>query len=141
MAEMSFAPTRLRRARDKHDQNQYFGISLGDPFEFLKGCTAPSPTTLIAEPQQVCFPGMPGKMLGAVLSAYGPVSNLEVINCNLPQSPGGKLKPTDVLVEIHAASVNPTDCKVRKGTLSNICPLKLPTILGIDLSGKTPLLS
>jgi hypothetical protein len=131
---MSFAPTRLRRGRDKKDQNHYFGITLGDPFEFLKGCTAPS-NGMAVEPQQVCFPGMPVKMLGAVLSAYGPVSNFEVKYCDLPQSPGGMLKPTEVLVEIHAASVNPTDCKVRKGTLSNICPLKLPTILGIDLSG------
>jgi NADPH:quinone reductase-like Zn-dependent oxidoreductase len=79
---------------------------------------------------------MPVKMLGVVLSAYGPASNLEVVYCNLPQSIGGELKPTEVLVEIHAASVNPTDCKARKGTLANICPLKLPSILGIDLSGR-----
>jgi NADPH:quinone reductase-like Zn-dependent oxidoreductase len=37
---------------------------------------------------------------------------------------------------VHSASVNPTDWKQRKGTLSTIFPLKLPCILGIDLSGR-----
>ncbi|MFM7858976.1 MAG: alcohol dehydrogenase catalytic domain-containing protein, partial [Flammeovirgaceae bacterium] len=70
--------------------------------------------------------------LAAVLSAYGPVSNLEIKYCQMPDY---KLGASEILVEIYAASVNPTDCKARKGTLENICPLTLPTILGIDFSG------
>jgi hypothetical protein len=137
MAEMSFAPTRLRRGADKKDQNKIFGIlGLTDTFEFLKGCAAPSKTVeLVAESEQVQFPKKPKKMLAVILSAYGPPSNLECLYCDLPQLPGGQLDSFEVLVEIHAASVNPTDCKARKGTLSNICPLKLPAILGIDFSG------
>jgi len=41
-----------------------------------------------------------------------------------------------VVVEVHACSVNPTDWKQRKGTLSTICPLSLPCVLGIDLAGR-----
>ena len=41
-----------------------------------------------------------------------------------------------VVVEVYACSVNPTDWKQRKGTLSTMCPLSLPCVLGIDLAGK-----
>ena len=41
-----------------------------------------------------------------------------------------------VVVQVHACSVNPTDWKQRKGTLSTMCPLSLPCVLGIDLAGK-----
>ena len=138
MAEMSFAPTKMRRSSDKKDQNKILGmLGISDPFDFLKGCTAPSRAEdFVSEPEQVHFPQRPKKMLAAILKSYGPATNLEVKYCDLPQMPRGELGPFDVLVEIHAASVNPTDCKARKGTLSNICPLNLPTILGIDFSGK-----
>jgi len=75
-------------------------------------------------------------MLGAALGDYGAASELKVQLCDLPRLPMGKLKGTEVVVEIHSASVNPTDWKQRKGTLSTICPLTLPCILGIDLSGR-----
>ena len=137
MAEMSFAPTQLRRGKDSKDKNQVLNMfGLSDTLEFLKGCAAPSKSAdFISETEPVEFPKMPKKMLAVVLSSYGPPSNLEAVHCNLPQSRGGQLDMYEVLVEIHAASVNPTDCKARKGTLSHICPLKLPAILGIDFSG------
>lgn len=41
----------------------------------------------------------------------------------------------DVLVQIHAASVNPVDFKIRDGKLKLVVPYRLPIILGNDLSG------
>ena len=41
----------------------------------------------------------------------------------------------DVLVQIHAASVNPIDFKIRDGKLKLILPYRLPFILGCDLAG------
>lgn len=41
----------------------------------------------------------------------------------------------DVLVQIHAASVNPLDLKIRDGKLKLVLPLRLPLVLGNDLAG------
>ncbi|MFD9304113.1 NADP-dependent oxidoreductase [Streptomyces sp. NPDC060048] len=41
----------------------------------------------------------------------------------------------DVLVRIHAASVNPLDLKIRGGDLKAVLPYRLPLILGNDLAG------
>lgn len=41
----------------------------------------------------------------------------------------------DVLVRIHAASVNPVDLKIRNGDLKAILPLRAPLVLGNDLAG------
>jgi len=43
--------------------------------------------------------------------------------------------PGDVLVQVHAASLNPVDYKIRDGKLKAIIPYRLPLILGNDLSG------
>ena len=43
--------------------------------------------------------------------------------------------PNDVLVKLHASSVNPVDCKMRAGSHQLLIPRKLPTILGMDASG------
>ncbi|MGW7456706.1 NADP-dependent oxidoreductase [Streptomyces sp. NPDC054797] len=48
-----------------------------------------------------------------------------------PPEPGAD----DVLVEIHAASVNPLDFKIRDGALRMILPYRLPLVLGNDLAG------
>jgi NADPH:quinone reductase-like Zn-dependent oxidoreductase len=42
----------------------------------------------------------------------------------------------DVLVKIHASSVNPVDWKIRKGYLKDFVPHKFPLILGWDLAGE-----
>lgn len=41
----------------------------------------------------------------------------------------------DVLVQIHAASLNPLDSKIRNGELKLLLPYRLPLILGNDLAG------
>jgi NADPH:quinone reductase-like Zn-dependent oxidoreductase len=49
--------------------------------------------------------------------------------------PDPKAGPHDVLVQIHAASVNPVDLKIRDGDLKTILPLRAPFVLGNDLAG------
>jgi alcohol dehydrogenase len=45
------------------------------------------------------------------------------------------LRDGDVLVQIHAASINPVDFKTRDGKLKAVIAYRLPIILGSDLSG------
>lgn len=42
----------------------------------------------------------------------------------------------EVLVEVHAAGVNPLDCKIREGRMKAIFDYPKPFILGLDVSGK-----
>jgi NADPH:quinone reductase-like Zn-dependent oxidoreductase len=44
-------------------------------------------------------------------------------------------QPGEVLVEIHAASVNPLDAKIRDGEFRLILPYRLPLVLGNDFAG------
>jgi len=46
-----------------------------------------------------------------------------------------ELRDDVVLVQIHAASVNPLDLKIRDGKLKLVLPYRLPLILGNDLAG------
>ncbi len=43
--------------------------------------------------------------------------------------------PNEVLIKIHAASVNPVDWKIRAGHMKDFLPLTLPATLGSDVSG------
>ncbi|MFO0760124.1 MAG: NADP-dependent oxidoreductase [Byssovorax sp.] len=69
-------------------------------------------------------------MLAARIHEYGSPDVLRVEEVDKP-SPG----PRDVLIEVHASSVNPVDYKVRMGAQRNIMRYKLPWILGLDVSG------
>jgi len=51
------------------------------------------------------------------------------------EMPEPEMRKDDVLVQIHAASVNPLDFKIRDGKLKLILPYRLPFILGNDLAG------
>lgn len=42
----------------------------------------------------------------------------------------------DLLIKVHAASVNPIDWKVREGQLAAIMPLEFPRVLGRDCAGE-----
>jgi NADPH:quinone reductase-like Zn-dependent oxidoreductase len=49
--------------------------------------------------------------------------------------PDPKAGAHDVLVRIHAASVNPVDLKIPDGDLKAVLPLRAPFVLGNDLAG------
>ena len=51
------------------------------------------------------------------------------------EMPDPEVRDDDVLVQIHAASVNPLDLKIRGGSLKLILPYRLPFVLGNDLAG------
>jgi len=61
---------------------------------------------------------------------YGDASVLQLDDVPPPQ-----LRPRDVRIRVCATSVNPVDWKIRSGGQRNIIPLKLPWILGLDVSG------
>ncbi|MEU9130401.1 NADP-dependent oxidoreductase [Kitasatospora sp. NPDC048540] len=65
-----------------------------------------------------------------LIEKYGDQSAVHAAELPDPQ-PG----PEDVLVEIHAASVNPLDFKIRDGAFKRILPYRLPLVLGNDLAG------
>ncbi|MFE2022901.1 NADP-dependent oxidoreductase [Streptomyces sp. NPDC059499] len=49
--------------------------------------------------------------------------------------PDPQVGADDILVRIHAASVNPLDLKLRDGAFKAVTPYRLPLILGNDLAG------
>lgn len=69
-------------------------------------------------------------MKAAVIDAFGPSSNLDVRD--IPR-PG--ITPDQILVEVHAASVNPIDWKIRNGLMAARYGEEFPMVLGLDASG------
>lgn len=53
----------------------------------------------------------------------------------LADMPEPALHDDDVLVEIHAASINPLDLKIRDGAFKLLLPYRLPLIMGNDCAG------
>jgi NADPH:quinone reductase-like Zn-dependent oxidoreductase len=51
------------------------------------------------------------------------------------EMPDPQLREDDVLIQIHAAGVNPLDSKIRDGAFKLILPYRLPLILGNDVAG------
>jgi alcohol dehydrogenase len=49
--------------------------------------------------------------------------------------PDPEMRVDDVLIEIHAAGVNPLDSKIRDGEFKLLLPYRLPLILGNELAG------
>lgn len=69
-------------------------------------------------------------MKAAFIRRYGGNDVVELGDLPAPQAGPGEL-----LVEVHAASVNPVDFKIRGGMLKMIVPFRFPLILGNDFSG------
>jgi NADPH:quinone reductase-like Zn-dependent oxidoreductase len=69
-------------------------------------------------------------MKAAQISEYGDASVVQINEVPQPQ-------PTaeQVLVQVHAASLNPFDTMVRSGALKDSMPLPLPMTLGGDIAG------
>lgn len=53
----------------------------------------------------------------------------------IAELPDPKPKPGEIVVDIHATSVNPADCSVRRGQRQNVVPGNFPQTLGRDFSG------
>ncbi|AGH96636.1 hypothetical protein A11Q_2420 [Pseudobdellovibrio exovorus JSS] len=70
------------------------------------------------------------KMRAALISKYGKNEKLKFTNVDIPTC-----GDTDVLVEIHAASLNPIDFKIRDGQVKFVRSYKFPLILGHDIAG------
>ncbi len=69
-------------------------------------------------------------MKAARIHRYGDPSVLQLDDVPRPQ-----MRPRDLRIRVCATSVNPVDWKIRSGGQRNIIPLKLPWILGLDVSG------
>ena len=70
-------------------------------------------------------------MRAFVLTGYGAISD----NVSLAEIPGPVAGPGEVLIEVHAASLNPIDFKLVHGALRRISTYKLPRPIGFDASG------
>lgn len=64
------------------------------------------------------------------IGGYGGSEALEIMDVARP-NPGS----SDVLVEVHAASVNPIDWKIREGHMKAFVDIPMPHIMGRDVSG------
>jgi NADPH:quinone reductase-like Zn-dependent oxidoreductase len=73
---------------------------------------------------------VPPRMKAAQIGAYGPVDTITVNEVAVP-SPG----QGQVLIEVHASSINPVDTWIREGKRKDRWPLQLPATLGYDVAG------
>jgi NADPH:quinone reductase-like Zn-dependent oxidoreductase len=69
-------------------------------------------------------------MKAAIIDRYGGNDAVRIANTAIPT-----LGATDLLVRVHAASVNPVDIKTREGKLKTLLKYRFPLVLGNDLSG------
>lgn len=69
-------------------------------------------------------------MKAAQINEYGDASVITINEINTPVAGEGQ-----VLVEVHAASLNPFDTIVRAGYMKDMIPLELPVTLGGDIAG------
>jgi NADPH:quinone reductase-like Zn-dependent oxidoreductase len=69
-------------------------------------------------------------MKAAVLDQFGPVEVMQV-----REIPKPLIKPDQILAEVHAASINPIDWKMREGQMAGRYGDEFPMILGWDCSG------
>ncbi|RFA33322.1 NADPH:quinone reductase [Virgibacillus dokdonensis] len=69
-------------------------------------------------------------MKAIIINQYGHANQLQERDVPKPQ-----IKDNQVLVEMHATSINPIDWKVREGYLKEMLPLEFPIILGWDAAG------
>lgn len=70
-------------------------------------------------------------MKAVVIRRYG---SAEVLQCEELEQP--KIKPEQLLIRVHASSVNPIDWKIRQGMLSLLTGNNFPMFLGFDVAGE-----
>lgn len=69
-------------------------------------------------------------MKAAQINEYGDASVIQINDIEKPSASEGQL-----LIEVHAASLNPFDTKIRAGYMKDAIPLQFPTTLGGDIAG------
>jgi NADPH:quinone reductase-like Zn-dependent oxidoreductase len=69
-------------------------------------------------------------MKALILKKYGKPD--QVVFADIPRP---ALKPDEILVQVHAAGLNPIDSMIPKGTFKAIVRFQLPATLGSDLAG------
>src|SRR5690625_1848477 len=69
-------------------------------------------------------------MKAIVIEQYGGAEELVEKELSKPV-----IQDNQVLIEMHATSINPIDWKVREGYLKEMIPLEFPLILGWDAAG------
>ena len=70
-------------------------------------------------------------MNALVINSYGGPGNLQIQTVPKPII----TSPTQVIIKVKAAGVNPVDFKIRKGYFKMLVKFQFPLILGIDYSG------
>lgn len=70
-------------------------------------------------------------MKAVQINEYGDIDVIQVVK----DAPMPGINPDQVLVEVHAASLNPVDWKLRGGYMKERMPLRFPATLGGDFSG------
>jgi NADPH:quinone reductase-like Zn-dependent oxidoreductase len=69
-------------------------------------------------------------MKAFILDRYGKAATLRQA-----EMPEPEMRDTDVLVQVHAASINVLDSKIRNGEFKLLLPYRLPLVLGNDVAG------
>ena len=69
-------------------------------------------------------------MKAVCIESFGGPEALEIRNIEQPQP-----RDNEVLIRVHAASVNPVDYKIRSGHYPPVTALQLPKVLGRDIAG------
>ena len=69
-------------------------------------------------------------MQAALIDRYGDNSRVRLADVAVPA-----VGHDDLLVKVHAASVNPVDTKIRDGKLKALIKYRMPLVLGNDLAG------
>jgi len=69
-------------------------------------------------------------MKAFIVDRYGKTGGVRI-----GEMPDPELREDDVLVQVHAAGVNPLDSRIRDGEFKLILPYRLPLILGNDVAG------
>lgn len=69
-------------------------------------------------------------MKAAQINTYGDASVIKITDVDTPS-----ITDAQVLVEVHASSINPFDSKLRSGAMQQFIPLTFPVTLGGDIAG------
>ena len=69
-------------------------------------------------------------MKAAYINRYGNINDVQLGEQSTPV-----LTENDVLIKVHAASINPLDLRVLEGEFKTILPVQFPFILGNDFAG------